>query len=66
MASSAVNKPTNVAERSADIDAKLKLFGIYSAFSKGKVPSVSIHPSAIARPPHGLTIPTRTNKSTSL
>jgi hypothetical protein len=28
--STAVNKPTNVAQKEADIDAKLKLYGIYS------------------------------------
>ncbi|KAL8638019.1 MAG: hypothetical protein Q9228_004787 [Teloschistes exilis] len=39
MASSAVNRPTNVKQKEADVNQKLQLFGIYSAFANGKVPS---------------------------
>ncbi|KAL9057966.1 MAG: hypothetical protein Q9206_002123 [Seirophora lacunosa] len=39
MASSAVNRPTNVVQKEADVNQKLQLYGIYSAFAQGKVPS---------------------------
>ncbi|MCJ1418641.1 hypothetical protein MMC32_004989 [Xylographa parallela] len=39
MASNTVNRPTNVAQKEADINQKLQLYGIYNAFSNGKVPS---------------------------
>ncbi|KAI9796501.1 MAG: hypothetical protein M1825_000618 [Sarcosagium campestre] len=39
MSSSAVNRPTNVKQKEQDINAKLQLYGIYSAFANGKVPS---------------------------
>lgn len=39
MASSAVNRPTNVKQKEADVNQKLQLYGIYSAFANGKVPS---------------------------
>ncbi|KAL8870395.1 MAG: hypothetical protein Q9174_003554 [Haloplaca sp. 1 TL-2023] len=39
MASSAVNRPTNVKQKEADVNQKLQLYGIYSAFASGKVPS---------------------------
>ncbi|EPE04283.1 hypothetical protein F503_01287 [Ophiostoma piceae UAMH 11346] len=34
-----VNRPTNVRARDADIDQKLQLFGIATAFSNGKMPA---------------------------
>ncbi|TGZ77263.1 hypothetical protein EX30DRAFT_323876 [Ascodesmis nigricans] len=34
-----VNVPTNVRQREKDIDNKLRLYGIYQAFTAGKVPS---------------------------
>ena len=34
-----VNRPTNVRQRDADIDRKLQLYGIASAFGNGKLPS---------------------------
>ncbi|KAI9834815.1 MAG: hypothetical protein M1838_005478 [Thelocarpon superellum] len=36
---SSVNRPTNVKLRDADINQKLQLYGIFSGFSNGKVPS---------------------------
>ncbi|KAK5113743.1 hypothetical protein LTR85_010760 [Meristemomyces frigidus] len=40
MASSkAVNVPTNLAIKEKDVNTKLQLYGIYSAFARGKVPS---------------------------
>ncbi|KAL8731572.1 MAG: hypothetical protein Q9181_004246 [Wetmoreana brouardii] len=39
MASAAVNRPTNVKQKEADVNQKLQLYGIYSAFANGKVPS---------------------------
>lgn len=41
MASKAVNVPTDVKIKEKDVNAKLQLYGIYSAFAQGKVPSVS-------------------------
>lgn len=35
----AVNVPTNYKVKEADVNAKLQLYGIYSAFANGKVPS---------------------------
>ncbi|CAG8953281.1 hypothetical protein HYFRA_00003488 [Hymenoscyphus fraxineus] len=34
-----VNKPTNIQEKEADVNRKLQLYGIASAFQAGKVPS---------------------------
>ncbi|CAK7236885.1 hypothetical protein SBRCBS47491_009788 [Sporothrix bragantina] len=39
MASAGVNRPTNVRQRDADIERKLQLYGIVSAFGNGKLPS---------------------------
>ncbi|KJR89898.1 uncharacterized protein SPSK_05930 [Sporothrix schenckii 1099-18] len=39
MASTGVNRPTNVRQRDEDIDRKLQLYGIASAFRNGKMPS---------------------------
>ncbi|PCG95879.1 Hypothetical protein PENO1_071150 [Penicillium occitanis (nom. inval.)] len=36
---SAVNRPMNPQQRDADISTKLQLYGIYSAFANGKLPS---------------------------
>ncbi|KKY23932.1 hypothetical protein UCRPC4_g02745 [Phaeomoniella chlamydospora] len=35
----AVNRPTDVKTKEKDVNAKLQLYGIYEAFSNGKVPS---------------------------
>jgi hypothetical protein len=35
-----VNKPTNIKQKEADINRKLQIYGIISAFKQGKVPSV--------------------------
>lgn len=35
-----VNKPTDVKQKEADVNRKLQLYGIISAFQLGKVPSV--------------------------
>jgi hypothetical protein len=37
----AVNRPTDVKFKEQDVANKLQLYGIYSAFANGKVPSVS-------------------------
>lgn len=34
-----VNRPTNVKQKEADVNQKLQLYGIYSAFANGKIPS---------------------------
>jgi hypothetical protein len=39
MASKAVNRPTDPKQRDLDVSNKLQLYGIYSAFANGKVPS---------------------------
>lgn len=36
-----VNKPTDLKQKEADVNRKLQLYGIVSAFQAGKVPSVS-------------------------
>lgn len=35
-----VNKPTDLKQKEADVNRKLQLYGIVSAFQAGKVPSV--------------------------
>lgn len=40
-----VNKPTNIQQKEADVNRKLQLYGILSAFRLGKVPSVRALPS---------------------
>lgn len=37
-----VNRPVIKEQKEADINRKLQIFGIVSAFQKGKVPSVSL------------------------
>ena len=39
--SAAVNVPVNEKLKEQDVNNKLQLYGIYSAFANGKVPSVS-------------------------
>ncbi|KAF2468971.1 uncharacterized protein BDR25DRAFT_304863 [Lindgomyces ingoldianus] len=39
MTSKAVNRPTDVKVKERDVNNKLQLYGIYSAFASGKVPS---------------------------
>jgi hypothetical protein len=39
--SGAVNAPVNEKLKEQDVNNKLQLYGIYSAFANGKVPSVS-------------------------
>ncbi|KAL9086508.1 MAG: hypothetical protein Q9165_007124 [Trypethelium subeluteriae] len=39
MSSKAVNRPTDVKQKEADVNQKLQLYGVYSAFANGKVPS---------------------------
>ncbi|KAI9667293.1 MAG: hypothetical protein M1821_000107 [Bathelium mastoideum] len=39
MTSKAVNRPTDVKQKEADVNQKLQFYGIYSAFANGKVPS---------------------------
>ena len=46
MASGAVNAPVNEKLKEQDVNNKLQLYGIYSAFANGKVPSVSLHTSS--------------------
>jgi len=36
-----VNKPTDLKKKEADVNRKLQIYGIISAFQNGKVPSVS-------------------------
>lgn len=35
-----VNKPTDLKKKEADVNRKLQIYGIFSAFQNGKVPSV--------------------------
>jgi hypothetical protein len=46
-----VNKPTDVKAKEADINRKLQVYGIFTAFSMGKVPSVRSHSWFQARYP---------------
>ncbi|KAL8691203.1 MAG: hypothetical protein Q9218_003516 [Villophora microphyllina] len=55
MTSAAVNRPTNVKQKEADVNQKLQLYGIYSAFANGKVPSnkqidVALNSAIASRP----------------
>ncbi|OAQ59489.1 hypothetical protein VFPFJ_11578 [Purpureocillium lilacinum] len=34
-----VNKPTDIKQKEADINRKVQIYGMVSAFSRGKVPS---------------------------
>jgi hypothetical protein len=40
MSSNVVNRPTDPKFKEQDVNNKLQLYGIYSAFAKGKAPSV--------------------------
>lgn len=42
-----VNKPTNTKVKEADVNRKLQVYGIISAFQHGKVPSVRSYLSCI-------------------
>jgi len=39
-----VNKPTDIKQKEADVNRKLQIYGIISAFKAGKVPSVRPSP----------------------
>lgn len=39
--SAAVNRPTDIKVKEADVNRKLQIYGIISAFQQGKAPSVS-------------------------
>lgn len=39
--SAAVNRPTDIKVKEADVNRKLQVYGIISAFQQGKAPSVS-------------------------
>lgn len=39
-----VNRPVDVKKKEADVNRKLQIYGIISAFQSGKVPSVSDEP----------------------
>lgn len=61
-----VNKPTNIKQKEADINRKLQIYGIVSAFSHGKVPSVRLRPPPRAPPGARLTFAgRRTTRSMS-
>ncbi len=49
-ATASVNRPTNVQARDANIEQKLQLYGIFTAFKQGKVPSVRSIPCRIPIP----------------
>jgi len=40
MSAAKVNKPTDIKQKEADVNRKLQIYGIISAFQNGKVPSV--------------------------
>jgi hypothetical protein len=42
MAPPNVNKPVDVKQKEADVNRKLQIYGIISAFQNGKVPSVRV------------------------
>ncbi len=46
-----VNKPTDTKQKEADVNRKLQLYGIMSAFQNGKVPSVRHDPHSRAATP---------------
>lgn len=39
-----VNRPVVKEQKEADVNRKLQIYGIVSAFQNGKAPSVSAHP----------------------
>lgn len=43
MASPNVNKPVDLKVKEADVNRKLQIYGIATAFQTGKVPSVCCH-----------------------
>lgn len=40
MTTAAVNRPTDQKQKEADVNRKLQIYGIISAFQQGKLPSV--------------------------
>lgn len=42
MATPAVNKPTDTKVKEEDINRKLQIYGIFTAFQNGKTPSVCV------------------------
>lgn len=42
MSSARVNKPTDLKVKEADVNRKLQIYGIITAFQQGKAPSVCI------------------------
>jgi hypothetical protein len=44
MASKAVNRPMDVKFKDQNVNDKLQLYGIWTAFANGKVPSVCLLP----------------------
>ncbi len=60
-----VNKPTDVKQKEADVNRKLQIYGIISAFKTGKVPSVHTR-FGFTQPVSGANLPYRTTRSMSL
>jgi len=55
MTSNAVNRPTDIKQKEQDVNQKLQLYGIYTAFANGKVPSnkqvdVALNSALASRP----------------
>jgi hypothetical protein len=49
--STSVNKPMNKEQKEADVNRKLQLYGIFTAFQNGKVPSVGFGLGPMLNPP---------------
>jgi hypothetical protein len=47
-----VNKPTDTKQKEADVNRKLQIYGIISAFKNGKVPSVSTVSASVIHLPN--------------
>lgn len=58
-----VNKPTDIKEKEKDVNRKLQIYGIISAFKAGKVPSVGYTESMCSLVLEILTASCRTIKS---
>lgn len=58
-----VNKPTDIKEKEKDVNRKLQIYGIISAFKAGKVPSVGYTKSICSFVLETLTASCRTTKS---
>ena len=48
--SATVNKPMNKELKDANVEKKLQLYGIVSAFRNGKLPSVRLDPTLVPFP----------------